>query len=268
MKRIFALTGIGLAVCALASAQDAGRIVVPAGNSSRPRVVDVSTANGSITVKTYEGKEVIVETGGWAHSNRNPPAPAGMHRIDIPDRGLEVEDRENTITVRNRGAGDGLGITVTVPVDTSLHLRSHNGAINVDGVHGEVDAETHNGEIHVLNVSGSVLANTHNAGIVVTMNRVDPAKPSAFSTLNGKLDVTLPADLKASLKMTTDNGSIYSDFDVTVNGGRASAQANNTADGRYRVRFDHTIQGSINGGGGADLTFRSANGSIMIHKKK
>ena len=34
------------------------------------------------------------------------------------------------------------------------------------------------------------------------------------------------------------------------------------------MRFDHTVMGAINGGGGADLTFRSANGSIMIRKKK
>jgi DUF4097 and DUF4098 domain-containing protein YvlB len=100
------------------------------------------------------------------------------------------------------------------------------------------------------------------------MDRVDAGKPSAFSTLNGSIDVTLPADLKAIMKMTTDNGSIYSDFDVTVSAGRAMTEANNSPDGRYRVRFDRTVQGTINGGGGADLTFRTANGSIVIRKKK
>jgi hypothetical protein len=268
MKRIFALTGITLAVCALACAQDDGRLVIPAGNSSHPRMVDVLTANGSITVKTYEGKEVIVESGNRSSFRRNIRVPDGMHRIDIPNRGLEAEDKDNTITIRDRSPGDSETITVTVPVDTSLHLRSHNGSIHVDGVHGEVDVETHNGGLRVVNVSGSVLANTLNSSIVVTLDRVDPAKPSAFSTLNGTIDVTLPADTKANMKMTTNNGSIYSDFDVNVSAGRASTQPNNTPDGRYRVRFDHTVQAAINGGGGADLTFRSNNGSILIRKKK
>ena len=43
MKRIFALTGMMLAVCALACAQDEGRIVVPSRNSSRPSVVVASS---------------------------------------------------------------------------------------------------------------------------------------------------------------------------------------------------------------------------------
>jgi DUF4097 and DUF4098 domain-containing protein YvlB len=267
MKRIFALTGITVAVCALACAQDSGQIVVPSRNSTRPRVVDVATSNGSITVRTHEGKDVVVESGS-IRSRREMQAPPGMRRIDIPGRGVEVEEQDNTITVRDHSPGGGEGITVTVPVDTSLHLRSSNGSIHVDGVHGEIDAESHNGGMQIMNVSGSVLANTHNSRVVVSMDRVDQSKPSAFSTLNGSIDVTLPADLKATMKMTTDNGSIYSDFDVTVSAGRAMTETNNTGDGRYRVRFDRTVQGTINGGGGADLTFRTANGSIVIRKKK
>lgn len=267
MKRIFALMGITVAVCAAACAQDNGQIVVPSRNSTRPRVVDVASSNGSITVKTYSGRDVLVESGS-IRSRREIPAPPGMRRIDIPGRGIEVEEQDNTITVRDHSPGGGESITVTVPVDTSLHLRSSNGGIRVDGVHGEIDAESHNGGMRILNVSGSVLASTHNSQVVVTMDRVDPGKPSAFSTLNGSIDVTLPADLKATMKMTTDNGSIYSDFDVTVSAGRAMTETNNTADGRYRVRFDRTVQGTINGGGGADLTFRTANGSIVIRKKK
>ena len=64
MKRTFALMGTMLAACALVCAQDDGsRVVVPARNSSRPRVVVASSNNGSITVKSYDGKELIVESG-------------------------------------------------------------------------------------------------------------------------------------------------------------------------------------------------------------
>lgn len=264
MKRHFALTGIALAVCALACAQDSGRIVVPSRNGAR-RLVDIATSNGSITVKTYEGRDVVVEAGG-GRRNRELRVPEGMHRIDIPERNVNVEEQGDTIKVRDESGNSS--ITVTVPVETSLHLRSSNGSINVDGVHGEIDAEANNGSMRLTNVAGSVLASTHNSKITATMDQVNPTKPSAFSTLNGSIDVTLPADLKAHMKMTTDNGSIYSDYDVTVSAGGATTQANNTPDGRYRLRFDRTVQGTINGGGGADLTFRTTNGSIVIRKKK
>jgi DUF4097 and DUF4098 domain-containing protein YvlB len=260
--------GIAFAVCAIACAQDAGRLVVPARNSAKPRVVDAATSNGPITIKTYEGKDVIVESGSVRRRERErDQAPQGMRRIDLPSRGLEVEEQDNTIKVRDNSPGGGEGFTITVPVDTSLHLRTDNGSILVDGVHGEVDVQAHNGGLRILNVSGSVSANTHNSGIIVSMDRVDPAKPSAFSTFNGSIDVALPADVKANLKLTTDNGSIFSEFDVNLSGSRAVSEPNNTGDGKYRIRFDRTVQAAINGGG-ADLTFRTANGSITIRKKK
>jgi DUF4097 and DUF4098 domain-containing protein YvlB len=267
MKRIFPLTGMTLAICALACAQDdAGRIVVPARNSSRPRVVVASSNNGSITVKTYDGKEVIVEGGDHHGRNNDRNIPPGMHKIDLPDRGLAVEDDDNTITVQDHTPG-GTHITITVPADTSLKLSSHNGSIEADGVHGEIDAECHNGSIKLTNVSGVVLADAHNGGIHVTMDHVDAGKPSAFSSINGTIDVTLPADVKASLKMRSDKGSIYSDFDVNVTSGRATTQKNNTSDGKFRVEFDRTVLATINGGG-TDMTFTTVNGSILIRKKK
>lgn len=264
MKRTFALTGLTFAVCALASAQDAGQLVIPGG--ARARVIDVASMNGGIVIKTGSGKDIIVESPHMDR-DRDRHAPPGMHRIDVPGRAVNVEEGENTVRIRDASPGGSEGIVVTVPVDSSLHLRSANGSIRVDGVHGEIDAETNNGSMHILNVSGSVLASTHNSAIVVTMDRVDSGKPSAFSTLNGSVDVTLPADTKANLKMTSDNGSIYSDFDVTV-GSRNMITGPSGMAGPRRIRVDHTVTGTINGGGGADLTFRTNNGSIVIRKKK
>jgi predicted membrane protein len=267
MKPIFALTGMMLAVCALACAQDdAGRIVVPARNTSQPRVVVASSSNGSITVKTYAGKEVIVESGDRKPRDRDRNVPDGMHRIDIPERGLVVEEADNTITIQDHTPG-GTHITITVPPDTSLKLSSHNGSLYAEGVHGEIDAECQNGGIKLVNVSGAVLADSHNGGINVTLDHVDTSKPSAFSSVNGAIDVTLPADLKANLKMRSSQGSIYSDFDMNVTTGRATTQKNNTSDGKFRLEFDRTILAAINGGG-TEMTFTTVNGSILIRKKK
>ena len=51
-------------VCALASAQESTgqRVVVPARNTTHPRVVKASLLNSGITVKTHAGKDVIVES--------------------------------------------------------------------------------------------------------------------------------------------------------------------------------------------------------------
>jgi hypothetical protein len=99
------------------------------------------------------------------------------------------------------------------------------------------------------------------------MDRVDQGKPLSFSTFNSKVDVTLPADVKATCKFKTDRGDIYSDFDVTMSGSNPTMQPDNSGQGKFRVRFDRGMQGNINGGG-VEMSFRTFNGPIYLRKKK
>jgi hypothetical protein len=264
MKSILACTGLILAVCALSFAQDTGdRIVVPARDASHPRKVICSLTNGSITVKTSSGTDVIVEDAS-SHPDRR--GPDGMRRIGMSPRGLEVVAEDNVITV-SKSNGGGADLVITVPVETSLRVHTLSGAINVDGVHGELDVHTLNGHITLTNISGTISADSQNGPIKVTMNRVDPGKPLAFSTFNGLVDLTLPQNLKANLTVKTNHAAVYSDFDVTLGGTRSVTEKTGSSDGRYRIRIDNTIRGTI-GGGGVDLTIRTFNGSVYIRKQK
>jgi Putative adhesin len=277
MKRNSALLGLTLMLSALAPAQDTNseRVVVPARNTTHARKVDVSLMSGSITVKGYAGKEVIVESRGDSRRSERErerdtdrAAAAGMHRLDLPARGLTVEEENNVVTVRMQHAQHG-ELVISVPPDTSLMLRTMQGEIVVEGVKGELDVSSQNGRINLTNVSGSVLANTMNGTMKVTMDSVDPNKPLSFSSMNGTIDVTLPADLKANVKLRTDHGEIYSDFDFKLGGG-AITQRNDSADGKFKVTMDRTISGTINGGGAGatEATFKTYNGTIYLRKKK
>ena len=273
MKRNGALLGITLMVCSLGLAQDSNseRVVVPARDTSHARKVDVSVMGGSITVKSYPGKEVIVEARA-SQSGAKPgkavpdKAADGMRRLDLPTRGLSVEEENNVVTVRLQRAQHA-DLVISVPPETSLTLRTMNGEIAVEGVKGELDVNSHNGKITLNNVSGSVLANTMNGAMKVTMESVDASKPLSFSSMNGTIDVTLPADFKANVKLRTDRGEIYSDFDFKLAAGGATTQKNETPDGKFKVKVDHTITGTINGGG-TETTFKTYNGTIYLRKKK
>jgi DUF4097 and DUF4098 domain-containing protein YvlB len=268
MKPFLTLLGMTLAACSLACAQEAAgdRVVVPARNTTHPRKVDASLMRGSITVKTYAGKEVIVETRGSSGSSPDKPDRTvdGLKRLDFPARGLNVEEEDNVVNVRMNSSHSG-DLVISVPADTSLKLHTMHGEISVDGVHGEIEVNSLNGAVTLANVSGTVVAHSLNGAIKVSMDSVDSTKPISFSTMNGSIDVTLPADFKANVKLNTDHGEIYSDFDFKLGG--SITQKNDTADGKFRVRIDRTLTGSINGGG-AEATFHTFNGRIYIRKKK
>ncbi len=267
MKRYAALAGLTLTLCALALGQQPSgeRIVVPARNSTRPRVLNAQVTHGSITVKTHAAKEVIVEAqSARSFSNREERSSDGLKRIDLPPRGLTVEEEDNVIQVRG-GMSSPMSLVITVPADTSLHLGSTHGDVTVEGVHGEVEANSINGRITLTGISGTIVASTSNGSIKAVMDRVDPGKPISFSSNNGDVDVTLPADFKANLKMRSLRGSIYSDFEMKLTGGQPQTTSGGQ-EGKFRVSFDRTMYGTINGGG-TEASFNTLNGTIKIRKK-
>jgi len=259
---LFAAAGVMLA------AQDSGdKITVPFRDPSGAKTLKVSLQNGSVSVRGYEGKDAVIESSGRMSSRSRRPSnvPEGMHRIDIGGMGLDVTEEGNVINV----VGTTGHVTIQVPMQTSLVLRSVNGgAITVENISGSIDANHTNGSITITNVSGSVLANTTNGKVTVSLNKVSPDKAMSFTSFNGTVDVTLPGDVKANVMMKTNNGEIWSDFDIklSASGKPPVVEDSRSKNGKYRVHVDHAMYGSINGGG-PEMQFVTFNGNILIHKK-
>ncbi len=250
-------------LAAVLSAQESDRVTVPFSNPDGPKRINVSVLNGAIHVKTHTGKDVVVEANGRGMRRRE--GPPGMRRIDMGS-GLSVEESGNTINVRTPPGG--ADINLTVPVECSVKLSTlNNGDISVEGVSGDIDVNNLNGQVDVRNVSGAVVAHSLNGKILVSLNQVTAGKAMSFSTLNGNVDVTLPADLKANLNMKSQNGEIWSDFEIQLNAAPAAAVSDGKDKGKYKVKFDSARVGTINGGG-AEFRFHTLNGSIYIRKKK
>ena len=253
------LVGIGEA--------ESDKVTVPLTDPSRPSTVKVSLLNGSITVSAYDGKDVIVEAKARA-DNETSARTGGMRRVPMTATGLSVEEENNQVDIGTQSIQRTVDVTLQVPRLTSLRLKTvNNGDITVTGVEGELDVDDVNGEVTLKNVSGNAVAHALNGRLLVTFNRINPQKAMAFSSLNGDVDVTFPADLKANLSMTSDRGDVFSDFDIQLET-RAPIQTATTGSregGRFRVSVDKTVRGKINGGG-QEIQFKNFNGNIYIRR--
>jgi DUF4097 and DUF4098 domain-containing protein YvlB len=242
------------------------RIPVTLSDPSRPARVKVSMVNGGITVKGYEGKEVVVEAR--VRNRENSRSETGPKRLAISTTGLTVEEESNEVNINTESYMHPIDVTISVPAHTSLKLRAVNdGDIVVTGVEGELDVDDVNGSVTLNNISGSAVAHALNGHLYATFVRVDAQKAMAFSSLNGDIDVTFPADLKANVSIRSDQGDVFSDFDVQL---KAAAAQPEVEDGRghggkYRVKIDRTVHGTINGGG-PEIQFRNFQGKIYIRK--
>lgn len=251
------------------------RASVAFSDPSKPGRLRVHLLNGGITIRGYEGKEVVIESKQRAPEERRgrrsseAADTAGLRRIPQNAAGLSVEEEGNSMTISTTSHNHTVDLDIQVPMNTSLKLSSTNdGNIKVDRVRGEIEVNNTNGGVTMNNISGSVVAHALNGDLIVTMDEVTSGKAMSFTSFNGKVDVKLPATTKARLSMRTDNGEILSDFDIKLEpaGPQTKVEDSRGKGGRFKLQQDKAVYGTINGGG-PDFIVKSFNGNLYIRKK-
>ena len=261
------------------------QLTVPLSEPGKPYKLNVGLVNGSIKVVGYEGKEIVIDVQSGSektkkngttvnvnvnvNGNRDNISSNGMKKISGP-RGLDVsaEEKNNKVTVSSESWKGAITLTIKVPQNgATLKLSTVNdGDISVSNVNGELEITNTNGAIKLSDVSGSAVANTVNGSIITNFKTIDPKAAMAFSTLNGNVDVTFPATWKSNVKLKSDRGEMYTDFDMEAD--KTQPKVNKTSkDGMYRLNIEDWVYGKINGGG-PELMMKTMNGNIYIRKAK
>jgi len=243
-------------------------LTVPLSSPGKPYSLKVHLVTGSIKVVGYEGKDVIVNVSPRKNEDedRSEDTKNGMKRISVSG-GYEVTAKEadNTVTVNTGNPNKALDLELKIPQDVKLKIGTVNdGDVTVENVSGELEVNNVNDKITLTNISGSVVANTVNGDVTVTFKTIDPKAPMAFSTLNGDVNVTLPADTKANLKLKSDNGDVFSDFDIDID--KTPSKIDKTTEpGMYKIKKDDWVYGKINGGG-PEMMMKNMQGDIYVKK--
>src|SRR5256885_1719172 len=95
----------------------ADRIAVTLSDPSRPALVKASMVNGGITVKAYEGKEVVVEARSRSHEGAK--SEGGPKRLAISVTGLTVEEENNEVRINTESYARTIDLTISVPATVS-----------------------------------------------------------------------------------------------------------------------------------------------------
>jgi hypothetical protein len=271
MRRVVgaaAVVLLGAGFMATTGAQQEGTQVIPFSDPSRPGKVEIQLLHGTITVRGENRRDVAVVirpgTGGRQAPER--PAPPGLRRLTQAP-GFEISEERNEIKIEASSFRPTNNVLdVRVPLRTNLELGIVNGSgITVENVEGELEIESVNGAVTLTNVAGAVVANTTNGGVTATLSRVMADKAMAFTSLNGKVDVTMPGSIKATLKMRSDNGDIFTDFDVQLQQTPPAVSRGRSTSGRTRIEVNRALYGTVNGGG-PEIELRTFNGTVYLRK--
>ena len=262
-------TALATSTPAVGQQPSADQVTVPLSDPSRPALIDVSLVHGSITVRGSNRKDVLVTARPEADrpSRRFDPDASGMRRIP-QTAGFRITEDGNRIRVGSDNPNRSITFEIEAPARADLKLKTVNGGeILVENIEGDLTVSNTNGGITLNNVAGTVNAGTTNGSVRASLTRVTADQDMAFRSLNGTVDVTLPPTTRANLRLRSDNGDVYSDFDVQLAASAPVVQESRGSNGRYRISRNRSIVGAINGGG-PEFELRTFNSNVYVRKGK
>lgn len=237
-------------------------------NSDEFRWSGVVAQGAAIEVKGINGEIVAEPTSG---SEVQVIAIKKSRRSDVNSVQMKVVQHAGGVTIcalypnqdgeypTDCGPGDNerksgsvknndveVNFTVRVPQSVGFIGKTINGPISAMSLTGNIIAQTINGAIKI-STSGYAQATTINGEIAVRMGDANWSKPLTFKTINGEINLDLPASASTTVDAQTLNGSINSDFPLTLTNQKGK-------------KF---LKGTI-GSGGRDLVVRTLNGSINL----
>ena len=272
MKKLFIICFLISSWRAVAQHGINEKLVVPLSSPGDRGALKVNQINGDIYVEGYNGREVIIEAtfqSGNENDEREKDrsAPPGMKRIASNPAKITAKEKDNIVSVNTESWKKRIDLSIKIPANFDLHLHTIHGEINVRSVEGSMEISGVNGGVSLDEISGSVVCNTVNGSVNVRFVKMDEDTPMSFVTLNGNVDVTLPASAKVSAKMKSDQGEIYTDFDMEMKSGNNQVKRGRDCnDCNYEITVNPWVFGEINNGG-PEFTFKNMNGDILIRKR-
>ena len=213
-----------------------------------------------VKIEAYNGSEVQIKTDS---EMSKPERAKGLKALsgmgeDNTGIGLNVKESGNELTivqVSRRGEGK---YTIKVPENSRLMVEHtgnwEGGKIEIHGVKGELEVSGRYNSFYLKDITGPVLANTIYGGIEAVFSEVNQNKPISIVSVYGEVDVTIPQNTKADLKIKTPYGEAYSDLPIEFPKNESGMR--NLSD----------IQGKMNGGG-VRMDIEASYGDVYLRKK-
>jgi hypothetical protein len=220
---------------------------VPVRLSGRSLEID-GRQNGSIRVRGWDGDSVRVTARLQANAANDDEARDLLKdvRVVTDGRAVRAEGPGNS----RSHEGWSASYVVMLPRRFDLSLEALNGGLAVEGVSGRLELRTTNGSLSLTDVGGDVRARTQNGSLTVQLAGTGwQGEGLDAETQNGSVRIAVPDRFAAQLETGTVNGSIHTDFPVTLQG-----------------RISRRLSLPLNGGG-RTIRAMTTNGSVRISRR-
>lgn len=237
-------------------------INIPLSRPGEPIELDISILSARIEVIGEDREDALFEVS-VAEGTRKIITPSGTQSLKTAAFALEVEEKDNRISVETDWRAKKVNVLARVPRRADLELSTvNNGEIIVRDITGKLVLENVNGPITASGINGSVIAEAVNQDISVSFTSLDPSQAMSFTSVNGDLKLGLPGNAGVQLHIDSSEGEIYSDYEVEVQPTTPEV-IREDGPGGVEVKVKNVIVANINGGGPV-VRLKTLNGNIEI----
>jgi hypothetical protein len=242
-----------LATAPFARADDEGSTAtVKLSAPDKPATFTLDMPWAEIRIVGGDGDTITVASSIQEKTNK-PAKPGALRRLDN-EVSFELTEKDNVVTLSLTGdnpwGAHDAEFKITVPRAMALNLKTGMGGdLAVKGVEGDIEIENMNGEVSLDGLKGSAVISTMN-GEVRAVYAQAPTKPISITSMNGEIDLRVPADTKANVRMNTHNGSILTDFGEDV----LKTKTEGGKSGSYSYSYGHEGAAHAAAAAAADAT--------------
>lgn len=207
--------GLALVLLATAISARAAQNTLAFSDPSKPGTVRISVKMGNITVEGSDRTDVLVNTD---FEQANAPVRKGGLRVISESATYTFVEKDNVIFLDTGDSWSSVSrhaeFNLEVPRNTNVVITNgFGGEIDVTDIDGDVEIKSMNGEIELEDITGGVLVETMNGEIQAKFAKLTADKPISFTSMNGEIEIHVPKDAQAKVRLRTQNGAILTDFD-------------------------------------------------------
>ncbi len=225
--------------------------------------LSVSTTSGDITATDLRDDASITATSGGirvekASGRVNARATSGTVSVRDVSGDATLESISDSVLAENiKGRVTVIAVSADVTVRTvqeGARISAVSGTITITQTKGLIEAKTTSGDVIVREVdSHDLQLGTHSGSVSYSGSLYDDGRYS-FESFNGSVLLTIPANSNFTLNATTFNGSIETDFPITI------------PPGTTQTNRPKRLQGT-HGNGGAQLKINGFSADLQLKKK-
>lgn len=176
----------------------------------------------NLTIMGHDEKDLKINRSGG--NRRSDERSKGLRKISAAGKqdntgfGLASQGFDDKVVIEQIGKGNGKIVvhvpnTATVKVIQSTH---RGGDLEVNNFNGELDVSMHYHKVRLTNAYGPLAVNTIYGGIEANFSAGQPKEDIRLHSTYAEVDLTLPRNTAAEVRLSTSYGSMYTDFDIAT----------------------------------------------------